>query len=376
MMKIRFVFLLLAFVFSAAPKANAFDLAAKHAILVEAATGDVLFAKDADAQMPTSSMSKILTMYLVFDAIRSGRLQLDDKLPVSTNAWKQEGSRMFLNAGQKAKVEDLIRGVVIQSGNDATVVFAEGLASGSEEAFADMMNAKARELGMTNSHFANASGLPDPKHYSTARDLSLLASALLRDFPEYMPYFSERAFTYNNISQGNRNPLLYRNMGADGIKTGHTEAGGFGMVATANRDGRRLVLVINGTKSMQARADEAAKGLEYGYRAFGLYPLAKAGDVMANPAVWLGESSHVQIVSSQDATISLPRAARQGLKAVVSFTQPLPAPLKKGAPVGELTLSAPGMEPKIVPLVVGADVAQVGFFSRVFQKLGLLLGRS
>ena len=350
------------------------DVAARQVIVVEAATGNVLYAKDADTQMPTSSMSKMMTMYVVFDAIKNGKLKLDDKLPVSEHAWKQEGSRMFLNVGEQAKVEDLIRGVIVQSGNDAAVTLAEGLGSGSESAFADIMNAKAKELGMNNSHFVNATGLPDPQHYSTARDLATLALALQRDFPEDYHYFSELNFTYNNISQGNRNPLLYRNMNVDGLKTGHTDIGGFGLTASALRDGRRLIIVLNGMDDMQARADESAKVLDYGYREYGLYPVAKAGDVMAAPSVWLGRNKNVKITATQDALVSLPRAARSGLKAVVSFDQPIAAPVAKGQQIGTLTITAPGLETKIIPLVAASDVDQVGFFVRVFGKLGLLLG--
>ncbi|MDD3371341.1 MAG: D-alanyl-D-alanine carboxypeptidase, partial [Alphaproteobacteria bacterium] len=309
-----------------AQTAPALDVNARQAIIVEAQTGTVLFSKDAETPMPTSSMSKMMTMYLVFDAIKTGKLKLDDTLPVSEKAWKQEGSRMFLNTGDNVKVEDLIRGVIVQSGNDAAVVLAEGLASGSESAFADMMNAKAKALGMKGSHFANSTGLPDENHYSTAHDLAILAIAIQRDFPEHYHYFSELSYTYNGIAQGNRNPLLYRNMNVDGLKTGHTEVGGFGLTASAIREGRRLVLVLNGMKDMQARADESAKALDYGYREFGLYPIVKEGDILANPSVWLGTEQSVQIVAEKSAFVSLPRAARNGLKAVVSFEQPIPAP--------------------------------------------------
>ena len=350
------------------------DVAARQVFLVDSATSTVLYAKDAEAPMPTSSMSKMMTMYVVFDAIKNNKLTMEAKLPVSEHAWKQEGSRMFLNVGEQAKVEDLIRGVIVQSGNDAAVALAEALGSGSESGFADIMNAKAKELGLNNSHFMNATGLPDPQHYSTAHDLAMLAIALQRDFPEYYHYFSELTFTYNGIAQGNRNPLLYRNMNVDGLKTGHTDVGGFGLTASAVRDGRRVVLVLNGMEDMQARADESAKVLDYGYREFGLYPIAKAGDILANPAVWLGENKNVQIVASQGALVTLPRTARSGLKAVVSFTQPIPAPVKKGQEVGTLTVTAPGMEAKTIPLIATADVAQVGFFSRVFQKIGVIFG--
>jgi len=351
------------------------SIGAKQAFLVDSATGAVLYAKNEDERMSPSSMSKMMTMYMVFDALKSGKLKLEDTLPVSERAWRQEGSRMFLNVGEKAKVEDLIRGVIVQSGNDASVVFAESLGSGSESGFADLMNAKAKELGLTGSHFTNSTGLPDPEHYSTARDLATLAVALQRDFPEDYHYFSEITFTHNKIAQGNRNPLLYRNMNVDGLKTGHTEAGGFGLAASCVRDGRRMVLVLNGMKNMQTRADESAKAFDYGYREFGLYPIAKTGDVMANPAVWLGQSKTIQIVAGSDAVITLPRAARSGLKAMVSFTQPIPAPIAKGEQLGELVITAPGMDAKTVPLVASTDVERLGFFSRVIEKLGILLGK-
>jgi D-alanyl-D-alanine carboxypeptidase (penicillin-binding protein 5/6) len=370
--------LVLAFVALSAPafaqNAAPLDVAARQVILVDNATGAVLYAKDADSQMPTSSMSKMMTMYIVFDALKNGKLHLEEMLPVSEHAWKQEGSRMFLNVGQTAKVEDLIRGVVVQSGNDAAVTLAEALGSGSESAFADLMNTKAKELGMTNSHFMNATGLPDPQHYSTARDLATLAIALQRDFPEDYHYFSELNFTYNNISQGNRNPLLYRNMNVDGLKTGHTDIGGYGLTASAVRDGRRVVLVLNGMEDMQARADESAKVLDYGYREYGDYAVAKAGDVMGNAAVWLGQSKQVSVVAAQDVLLTLPRPARSGLKAVVSFDQPVAAPVVKGQQIGQLTITAPGVDARIVPLVAANDVAEVGFFSRVFDKLGVIFG--
>ncbi|MDR3424998.1 MAG: D-alanyl-D-alanine carboxypeptidase [Alphaproteobacteria bacterium] len=371
--------LILAFVFFGMPLAQAqtappLDVAARQVFLVDVATDTPLYEKDADTKMPTSSMSKMMTMYLVFDALKNGTLKMDEQLPVSEHAWKQEGSRMFVKVGDKVKVEDLIRGVIVQSGNDAAVCLAEALGSGSESAFADMMNAKAKELGMTNSHFMNATGLPDPQHYSTARDLATLAMALQRDFPEYYHYFSELTFTYNNITQGNRNPLLYRNMNVDGLKTGHTDVGGYGLTVSTVRDGRRLVAVLNGMDSMQSRADEPAKVLDYGYREFGLYPIVKAGDVMASPAVWLGRSKNVPIVATQSVLVTLPRAARNGLKAEVSFDQPIPAPIKKGQQIGELTITAPGLETKVIPLAATEDVGQVGFFARVFDKLGVIFG--
>lgn len=349
------------------------ETAAKQAFLLDVNTNTPLFAKDADTAMPTSSMSKMLTMYLVFEAVRDGKLSLDSMVPVSEHAWRQEGSRMFLNVGQQAKVEDLIRGVIVQSGNDAAVALAEAV-GGSEEGFAEQMNAKAHQLGMNNSHFMNATGMPDPQHYSTARDLATLALALIRDFPERYHYFSELEFTYNGIKQGNRNPLLYRAMQVDGLKTGHTDVGGFGLTASSLRNGRRLVLVLNGMSDMQARADESAKVLDWGYREFGFYPVAKAGDKITTIKTWLGVQSEVDLVAANDLAATLPRGTRANLKASYSYNQPVVAPITKGQVLGSMTLTAPGMEDRKIDLVAANDVAEKGFFARIADKIGLIFG--
>jgi D-alanyl-D-alanine carboxypeptidase (penicillin-binding protein 5/6) len=356
-----------AFAQSAAP-----ETAARQAFMIDVSTGTPLYAKDADTQMAPSSMSKMLTIYMVFDALKNGKLQRDEELPVSEHAWKQEGSRMFLNVGQKAKVEDLIRGVIVQSGNDAAVVFAETL-GGSEENFAAMLNAKAKELGLTNSHFVNATGLPDPQHYSTAHDLAIVALALIRDFPEDYHYFSETEFAYNGIKQGNRNPLLYRNMNVDGLKTGHTDEGGYGLTASSIRDGRRFVLVLNGMTDMQMRADESAKLLDWAYRAYGFYPVVKAGDKLADAKVWLGQARSVPLVATEDVSVTLQRDARPELKTAISFDEPVKAPVTRGQTLGKLTITAPGMAPKEIPLVADADVPELGFFKRVAAKLRVLV---
>ena len=231
------------------------ETSAPYAYMVDFDSGRVLYNKNGEGRMPTSSMSKMMTMYLVFDQLKQGHLHMDDKLPVSEHAWRVGGagtdsSTMYAKLGDQIRVEDLIRGVIIQSGNDATIVLAEGIA-GSEDAFAERMNLKAQELGMTESHFVNASGLPDPNHYSTCRDLSILARRLITDFPEYYHFFGEIKFVWNGITQENRNPLLYRNMGVDGLKTGHAEQAGYGITASGIQNGHRLVLVINGLPSMQ-----------------------------------------------------------------------------------------------------------------------------
>ncbi|HYH18896.1 MAG TPA: D-alanyl-D-alanine carboxypeptidase family protein, partial [Azospirillum sp.] len=244
-------------------RAATIETIAKQAILLDMTSSTVLFEKNADQRMPPSSMSKVMTMYMVFEALKSGRLSLEHTLPVSERAWRMQGSKMFVELHNMIKIDDLIKGVIVQSGNDACIVLAEGLA-GSEPAFAEQMNKKAKEIGLTATNLTNATGWPDPNHYVTARDLAILAERLIKDFPEYYHYYSIRDFQYHGIKQGNRNPLLYRGIGADGLKTGHTDAAGYGLTGSAEREGRRLILVVNGLPSMQARADESARLIEWG----------------------------------------------------------------------------------------------------------------
>ncbi len=344
------------------------QVAAKQVYAIDYDTGAVLMDKNGAEQMPTSSMSKVMTMYLVFDALKSSRLKLDDTFPVSEKAWRMQGSKMFIPLGEQIRVEDLIRGVIIQSGNDATITLAEGLA-GSEEAFADRMNEKAAELGMKNSHFTNASGWPDPNHYSTAQDLTILAKALIHDFPEYYKYYSEAEFTYHGIKQGNRNPLLYRNIGADGIKTGHTDIAGYGLIGSGVRDGRRVIFVFNGTKSMQARADEAFKVLSWGLGSFmNLSPYADHRPIL-DAKVVLGAASTVPVILERTFAVTVPRLGGSSAKITAAYKEPLVAPIKKGDPIGTLNVQMnPGDTPIALPMVAGADVPEMGLFARTFAK--------
>src|SRR5579872_880191 len=243
------------------------DTAAKHAIIVDFDTGAVLLDKGAEDRIPPASMSKIMTAYVVFEHLRKGSLKLDDLLPVSEKAWATGGSKMFVKVNTRVKVEDLLRGMIIQSGNDACIVLAEGIA-GSEPAFVEEMNKAAEKLGLAASHFHNVTGLPDPEHYMSARDLATLARRLIVDFPEYYHYDSEKEFTYNGIKQGNRNPLLYQDLGADGMKTGHTDEAGYGLTASVIRNGRRIIMVLSGMSSMKERGTESAKLIEWAYREF------------------------------------------------------------------------------------------------------------
>jgi len=341
------------------------DTMARQVILVDATTDTVLFEKNADQHMPTSSMSKVITAYLVFDALRTGRMSLDDTLQVSEHAWRMQGSKMFVELGARIKVEDLIRGMIIQSGNDASIVLAEAM-YGTEDAFAREATKRAHELGMKESNFVNATGWPDDKHYSTCRDLSILARALIYGYPEFYHYYSERDFTYHGIKQGNRNPLLYRNMGVDGMKTGHTEIAGYGLIASALRDGRRLILVINGLPNMQARADEPARLLEWGFREFSVYNLLKPGEAVDELPVWLGQGPTVSAVTGEGLKITMGQEERRGLKVTMQAQVPLPAPIKKGSQIGKLVITAPGgFITREVPLLAGNDVERLGFFGRL-----------
>jgi len=352
--------------------AEPIETSAREAILIDATTGTVLFEKNADEITHPSSMTKMMTMYLVFEALADGRLKLDDTLPVSEEAWRMGGSKMFVEVGTRVSVEDLIRGVVVQSGNDATIVLAEGLA-GSEAAFAEQMTEKAHELGMTSTTFRNASGWPDPEHVTTVRDLATLAMHTINDFPQYYPYYSETSFTYSGIDQSNRNPLLYANMGADGLKTGHTEDAGYGLTGSAVRDDRRLILVINGVESSQKRAEEGERILEWGFREFDAYDLLAAGEPVTDAEVWLGDSSTVPLVLAEDLKITMSRDARRDMVAKAVYQGPIPAPIAKGTPVATLVIEAPGMPTIERPLLAGDDVGELSMFSRVGAAISYLV---
>ena len=340
---------------------------AKEAYIMDYDSGTTLYEKLADEKMPTSSMSKVMTAIVVFDAIKAGKLSMDQTLPVSEKAWRMQGSKMFVDINSQIKVEDLIQGVIVQSGNDACIVLAEGIA-GSEDNFAVLMNEKAKEIGMTNSHFKNASGWPDPDHYSTPRDLAKMAAYMIKNYPDYK-YYSQKEFTYNNITQGNRNPLLYANIGADGVKTGHTEDAGYGLIGSAVRDGRRVIMVINGTKSMQERADEAKKLIEWALVSFKSVDVAKKGTVFANAPVILGEAKQVPLTITEDVRMTIPFRDANAVKMQASYTSPLKAPVKSGDVIGKLSVQVGQLPPRDVPLIAAADIQQASFFKRALEKL-------
>lgn len=340
---------------------------AREAIIVDANTGVVLLDKEADAQMPTSSMSKVMTIYMLFEDLKAGRVKLDDTFLVSEKAWRMGGSKMFIKVGDRVKVEDLIRGIIIQSGNDATIAVAEGLA-GSEEAFAQAMTARAKDLGMTKSHFVNASGWPDPEHYSTPRDLALLAYRIIHDFPEYYHYFAEKEFTYNKIRQPNRLPILGIVKGADGLKTGHAEEAGYGLIAAAERDGRRVIVVANGMASEAERKEEGIKLIEWAFRSFETKKLLVKGDELQKAKVWLGKQEEVPLVAAEDLTVLLPRAKAKDVKMTLTFEGPLKAPVKQGEEVGLLKVEVPDQSPVEVKVVTGAAVSRLGAWGRAKKR--------
>src|SRR5215218_3077022 len=340
------------------------DTGAKQAFVIDYDTDAVLLEKNADELMAPSSMSKLMTMYMVFDMLKQGRLKLDAELPVSERAWRMGGSKMFVQVGATVPVEALIRGVVVQSGNDACVVFAEAI-SGSEQQFADAMNEKAREIGLTSSTFRNSTGWPDPEHRTTCRDLARLAKRIIADFPEYYPYYNERSFRWNDITQENRNSTLARVPGADGLKTGHTEEAGYGLTASAKRGERRLILVFNGLPTMRARAEESERLLEWGFREFENVSLFRAGEIVGEVPVHLGDRRTVRLVGARDVVVTLPRQWRRNLQARLRYDAPVAAPVAKGRELGRLEVSGQGVPPMSLPLLAGADVNRLGLVPRI-----------
>ena len=358
---------------SGVPPAFAQSMAtsARSAILVEAGTGTVLLDKDADMTVPPASMSKLMTVEVVFQAIREGRLTLDDRFPVSRRASRMGGSRMFIREGDEIRVEDLLRGIIILSGNDACIAIAEGM-SGSEEAFADLLNHRARELGLSRSHFANASGWPHPEHRMSVRDISMLSAHIIREYPGLYPMFKETEFTWDDVKQNNRNPLLYRSVGADGLKTGHTSESGYSLAASAVRGDRRLVLVVAGLESVRARAAEAQRLISWGFREFVSGIVFEAGEPLAEAEVWMGENARVGLVLGEPLRATLP-VSRSGAQAVLRYEEPVSAPIAKGQPLGTLTLVTPGDERMEVPLVAANDVLPGGFLVRAGTMIRSLL---
>ena len=351
---------------------SALSLDSKQSILIDLTTDDVLLEKNADEKMTPSSMSKILTTYLVFAELKSRRLKMTDTFPVSEAAWRKGGSKMFLKINTKVSIEDLLRGAIIQSGNDACITLAEGIA-GSEEAFAAQMTQVAHEMGASHSNFVNSTGWPDENHYATARDLALIAWKLIKEFPEYYALYGEREFTYNNIHQMNRNPLLASFEGADGLKTGGTDDGGFGLVGSAVQGGRRLMMVINGADSKKKRAVDAKALMAWGFNNFLSPCLYKKNQMIDQAEVWLGDQSKVGLSVTRDVCITIPRQNIKNLKVDLIYNGPVEAPVQAGQQVGALVVSMPDKPDMIVPVVAAQSVGKAGFFSRIGAAFTYLL---
>ncbi|MBS7791453.1 D-alanyl-D-alanine carboxypeptidase [Roseococcus sp. SDR] len=349
------------------------DTIARSVLLLDFETGATLLNKQADERMPPASMSKLMTMYAVFDQVKAGRLRMDQSLTVSEAAWRMGGSKMFLERGSTATVEELSRGVIIQSGNDACVVLAEHI-SGSERAFAEMITSLGRQIGLTSSTFRNATGWPDPEHRMTARDLATLARRIIVDHPEFYRFYSERSFRWNNITQENRNPLLGRVAGADGLKTGHTEEAGYGLTASVRRGERRLILVVGGLPTMRARAEESERLMEWGFREFDNVVLFRAADTIEEVPVHLGDRRTVPLIGGREVVATVPRGWRDSLQARIRYEAPVPAPVVKGQELGRLEISGRGVPPMTLPLYAGADVERLGVLARIPAVIGQMMG--
>ncbi len=370
MKKIILLFLLLS------GQALAIETKATNAYLVDYDTGVVLLNKKGEEPMTPASMSKLMTTYILFDKIKSGEVQLDDVFVVSKNAWKKGGaasgsSTMFLNPNQKVKVQDLIRGILIQSGNDACITVAENI-SGSEEQFAVLMNEVAQKIGLMDSSFSNSTGWPDKNQKMSGRDLVKLSTLIIRRFPEFYPILSEKEFTYNNIRQGNRNPLLYSMPNqVDGLKTGHTSVSGYGLTASATNlaKDRRLILVINGLKSEKERGAEAQKLFNWGFSEYDNYRPIKKGDVIGQGQVWMGKNNVVPMVVEDDVLLTLNKQEVKNIEFTVQYERPIPAPIKKGDTIGNLKIIAGDYE-YIYPLKAGEDIEKVGIFGKIPYLFG------
>ena len=357
--------------------ASAIETSAKNVLVMDYETGQYLYAKDHQKMIPPASMSKLMTIYMIFEKLKDGSLSLDDTFTVSENAWRKGGaasgsSTMFLKIGEKVPVRDLIQGIIIQSGNDACIVAAENL-SGSEEDFAADMQKKARQLGLKHSSFANATGWPHPDQLMSVEDLARLARVIISEFPEFYHIFSEHTYTHNNIKQGNRNPLLYSMPYADGLKTGHTEEAGFCLVASAKKDNRRLISVMAGLKSNKERSEEAEKLMSWGFREFSNYTLFKKNQVIAEIPVWMGSENNIKLVVDRDVRRTLKKSSVNKVKMTAVYDKPVTAPIKKGDRLGTIKVDIPGQGDFEIPLTADRDVEKLGFFGRIVSNLHYLL---
>ncbi|QSA97077.1 D-alanyl-D-alanine carboxypeptidase [Methylococcus sp. EFPC2] len=348
------------------------ELGAKAYVLIDFNSGKVLAEKEADTRLEPASLTKIMTAYVVFRELSKGNLKLEDMVTVSEKAWRTEGSRMFAQVGAAISVENLLKGMIVQSGNDASVALAEHVA-GDESVFAQLMNQNAERLGMKNTHFKNSMGLPDPDHYTTARDLSILTRAMIEEFPEYYKWHSIKEFLFNNIKQTNRNRLLWRDPTVDGVKTGHTDGAGYCLVTSALREGMRLISVVLGTKSDNERANANQALLNYGFRFFETRPLYKANEKLAEARVWKGENTTVDLGLPRDFHVTFPRGQYNNLKASMEVNNSITAPVKQGDKLGAIKVALNDQTVGQIDLSAMKDVAVGGWFRRGLDTLQLML---
>lgn len=358
---------------AARPVPAAPQLTANSFVLVDFDSNRVLVSESPDIHVAPASITKLMTSYVVFSELRDGNLGLDEIVTVSEKAWRTGGSRMYIEVNTQVDIESLIKGMVIQSGNDASVALAEHIA-GSEAAFADLMNHFSRQMGMTNTNYVNSTGLPHENHYTTAADVAILSAALIRDFPDYYSWYSEKEFTYNNIRQHNRNTLLWRDPAVDGLKTGYTESAGYCLASSAKKDGMRLIAVLLGSTTEQTRTAESQALLNYGFRFFETFQLYQGGDELARPRVWKAERDDVPLGLAEDLFVTIPRGRFDALDAQVKMQSNIVAPLANGQQIGDLEVMLNGELVARRPLLALIDLPESGFFGRSVDGLRLWIG--
>ncbi|MBL3824748.1 MULTISPECIES: D-alanyl-D-alanine carboxypeptidase family protein [Marinobacter] len=346
------------------------QIAGSSYVLMDPKSGRIIMEENSHERLPPASLTKMMTAYIVERELDEGRIAMSDMVPISVNAWKTEGSRTFVREGTQVSVEDLLRGVIIQSGNDASVALAEFVA-GSEDAFVDIMNQQAQLLGMKDTNFENATGLPSPDHFSTAYDLAMLAQAIINDYPENYPLYAEKHFTYNNIRQPNRNSLLWRDDSVDGLKTGHTEEAGYCLVASAKRNDTRFIAVVMGTSSSEARAQEIQKMLNYGFRYYESERLFQSGQELIEARVWGGQADQLSVGMTEDVYVTIPRGSRNDLESTVDLDSVIKAPIKVGDELGRVKVSYNGEVLVDQPVLALTEVPEGGFFKRIWDAIKL-----
>ena len=349
-----------------------FDTSAENALLIDFDTNQILYSKNEEKKIYPASMSKLMTLYILFDSLKKGIVTLDDKFVVSRNAYQKEGSTIYAELGTEISVQDLIRGIIVSSGNDACIIVAEAL-SGSEDNFANQMNFYAEEMGLRNSNFKNSSGLHNDDHYTSAEDLVKLSKLLITDFPDYYPYFAERSFTWNSIIQYNRNNILRLDLGVDGLKTGYTSKSGYGVIVSSEKNGRRLIGIVTGLKSVDDRTNEISRLINYGYRGFKSYSVFKDNQIIDYAKVWKGNKNNLPLIVDKDINLLLDIPGRRGINVEYKYNEPIYAPIFKGDVVGSIDIIIPGRKNIKLDLLAGEDVKQVNFFTGFIRSLDYFL---